>query len=73
MKADDTQRSNFLSFLMFCVVKKKQNEEQMKKRKKKKKKMKVLKSMTPRLATRRSVKGLPVATLPLCAHFVHYS
>ena len=37
MKADHTQRSNFLSFLMFCVVKKK-------------KRMKVLKSMTPRLA-----------------------
>ena len=27
--------------------------------------------MTARLATRRPLKGLPVATLPLCAHFAY--
>ena len=27
----------------------------------------------PRLATRRPLKGLPVATLQLCAHYAHYS
>ena len=29
--------------------------------------------MTPGFATQRPLKGLPGATLPLCAHFVHYS
>ena len=46
MKADDTQRSNFLSFLMFCVVKKKKmkkKEKRMKKKMKKKRKKKMKK------------------------------
>ena len=32
MKADDTQRSNFLSFFMFCVVMKKIMKKKMEKK-----------------------------------------